>query len=267
MKRKILKLWKETKEKLLSILKNKENKFYIIIIGSMILLLIILLLGSTFISSYKIIRIIKMIILALYGGLTFMIIRRRSINMKRKKIKNSTKSKKRIRKKRNIFYLIGAFILIIGILTLVGISLFLGYIVISAPPFDPNSLYKKEASIIYDKDNEIITKIGREIRDKISYDDIPQIFIDAIIATEDARYFQHNGFDAPRFIKASLGQLAGKNAGGASTITMQVVRNNITSRKQTIVRKLTDIYISIFKLEKKYTKEEILEFYVNAPFR
>ena len=86
---------------------------------------------------------------------------------------------------------------------------------------------------------------------------------------------QHNGFDLPRFLKASAGQVVNKitghgNAGGGSTLTMQVSKNNYTSVESSgfegIVRKFTDIYISIFKLEKNYSKEEIIEFYVNIPF-
>lgn len=74
----------------------------------------------------------------------------------------------------------------------------------------------------------------------------------------------------PRFVKAGVGQVFGKNAGGASTITMQIVKNNYTSTVATgfegIVRKFTDIYMSIFKVERKYTKKEILEFYVNDSY-
>ncbi|MFA5409909.1 MAG: transglycosylase domain-containing protein [Bacilli bacterium] len=140
----------------------------------------------------------------------------------------------------------------------------MAYVVISAPTFDKEKLYYKEASILYDSDGEEITRIGNELRDKVTYDEIPQVFIDAIIATEDSRYFEHNGFDLPRFIKAAAGQLLGKSgAGGASTISMQVIKNNFTSTNQSITRKFTDIYMAVFKLEKTYTKEQILEFYVN----
>ena len=111
-----------------------------------------------------------------------------------------------------------------------------------------------------DKDGNQIAKIGLEKRKKVDYDDLPQVLIDAIIATEDSRYYQHNGFDLPRFAKASVGQVVNKlthhgNAGGGSTISMQVVKNNFTDTEQTITRKFTDIYISIFKLEKNYSKE------------
>ena len=283
MKKTIAGLFKETKKKFRNIikyLKNKNNALNIII-GGFIILILVLLLLSTIITPGLLAKTMKVLIVALYGGLVFIVIWRKDIMPKRrkgrkindkgtKKINRSkvvTKAKSKPKKKlKKVISIIGIIILATGILGLIAVSLFLGYVVTSAPSFDPANLYRKEASIIYDQKGKILTKIGREIRDKISYDDIPEIFIDAIIATEDARYFQHNGFDAPRFIKASLGQLSGQYAGGASTITMQVVKNNFTSTEQSIMRKFTDIYLAIFKLEKKYTKEEILEFYVNAPY-
>lgn len=185
--------------------------------------------------------------------------------MKKKPRKQKTEKKKKS-KFNKIFNIILNIILVGIIACIVGASAFAIYIVRNAPNFDPDNLYQKEASIIYDSDGEMIAKLGLEIRDVITYDDMPQVLIDAIIATEDSRYYQHNGFDFPRFLKASLGQLMGKNAGGASTISMQVVRNNFTESTVSLKRKFTDIYLSIFKLEKNYSKEEILEFYVNAPF-
>ena len=71
-------------------------------------------------------------------------------------------------------------------------------------------------------------------------------------------------------MKASMYQLVGKNGGGASTLTMQIAKNNYTSTEskgfEGITRKFTDIYLSIFKIERKYTKKEILEFYVNDSY-
>jgi penicillin-binding protein 1A len=157
-----------------------------------------------------------------------------------------------------VIFLIGCILVI-----LLGIT-FMAYIVIKSPKFDTKKLLYKEASVLYDKNGKEITRMGSEMRDKVTYDEIPEVFVDAIIATEDSRYFVHNGFDLPRFLKASVGQVLGSSsAGGASTITMQVSKNNFTSTDKSVTRKFTDIYMSIFKLEKEYTKEEILEFYVN----
>ncbi len=185
--------------------------------------------------------------------------------MKRRNKKGKVEGKKRSKFNKVINTILN--IILIGIIVcIVGAAAFAIYIVKNAPDFDPDNLYQKEASIIYDSDGELIAKLGLEIRDVITYDDLPQVLIDAIIATEDSRYYQHNGFDFPRFLKAALGQILGQNAGGASTISMQVVRNNFTESTVSLKRKFTDIYLAIFKLEKNYSKEEILEFYVNAPF-
>ena len=132
-------------------------------------------------------------------------------------------------------------------------------------------MFEKEASRVYDINGNLFATLGTEQRQKVTYDQLPQVLIDAIIATEDSRFFQHNGFDAPRFIKATLGQLAGNSgAGGASTLSMQVVKNSFTSTEASgiagIIRKFEDIYLAVFKLEKSYTKEQIIEYYVNNHF-
>lgn len=161
--------------------------------------------------------------------------------------------------------------MLIGIVGMILIMVFCGYIVMSAPAFNADLLYSSEASIFYDKNGEEFARVGAEQRELVYYDDLPEVLIDAIVATEDSRYFQHNGFDVVRFAKAAFGQVVGQSgAGGASTLTMQVVKNTFTSTNavgfEGIVRKFTDIYMSIFLVEKNYTKEEIIEFYVNDPY-
>ncbi len=154
------------------------------------------------------------------------------------------------------------------IIGLLAMGAFFVYIVIAAPKFDPNELYASEASILYASDGSIAAKLGAEKREKITYDELPEVFVDALVATEDSRFFQHNGFDLPRFVKATFGQILGSSgAGGASTLTMQVSKNAFTSSEDQgikgIIRKFTDIYLSIFQIERNYTKQEIIEFYVN----
>ena len=182
------------------------------------------------------------------------------------------KKKKKVKKILKLLLNIFLLLLLIG---LIGGIVFAVYIVVKAPNFDPKNLYSTESSIVYDKNGKQITKLGVEKRKNVNYDDLPQVLVDAIIGTEDSRFMQHNGFDLPRFLKASAGQVVNKitghgNAGGGSTLTMQVSKNNYTSVESSgfegIVRKFTDIYISIFKLEKNYSKEEIMEFYVNIPY-
>ena len=175
-------------------------------------------------------------------------------------------SKKRKRAK-NAFMII----LLIGIIGILLFIIFFILVIISSPDFDIEKLERNETTIIYDNKNETIATLGSEKREKLEYDELPNVLVDAIVATEDSRFFQHNGFDAPRFFKAALGQLAGaSDAGGGSTLTMQVAKNNFTSRDaegiKGIIRKFTDIYLSIFKIERAFTKQEIIEYYVNEPF-
>ena len=156
------------------------------------------------------------------------------------------------------------------ILGVVAVCLFCSYIVNNAPEFNPDELKTQEPTIIYDKNGDEIARIGLEQRRSIEYEEIPEVLINAIIATEDSQFFQHHGVDIKRFFKASVQQLMGVDAGGASTITMQLSKNTYTSEVATgiegIVRKFTDVYIAVFKIEPEYTKEEILKFYVNSYF-
>lgn len=144
------------------------------------------------------------------------------------------------------------------------------YIIHESPEFDPDNLQRNNGTLVYDRNNNLITVLGNEKRQKVTYDELPEVLIDAIIATEDSKFFQHNGVDIPRFLKATFAFLTGDDAGGASTITMQLSKNSYTSVESTgikgIIRKLTDVYMSVFHIEREYTKEELLEFYVNSPY-
>jgi len=189
-----------------------------------------------------------------------------SENKKNLNKENGKPNKKKRKLKKG---LILSIIAILGIILLTMVLAFSLFIIISSPNFDKNKLYKKEATVIYDKDGNELTRVGQENRVLITYEQLPQVLIDALIATEDSRFFQHNGFDAARFVKASIGQILGNsNAGGASTLTMQVIKNTYTSTNASgikgLVRKFTDIYMAVFKLEGSYTKEEIIEFYLNS---
>lgn len=161
------------------------------------------------------------------------------------------------------------FIVTFAILCFVAGIGFCYYIVKSAPEFNKDNMFEKESTRIFDVDGNIYATLGSEKREKVSYDDLPQVLIDAIIATEDSRFFQHNGFDAPRFLKASISQVLGRGGGGASTLTMQLSKLEYTDFEDQgikgIIRKFTDIYMAVFKLEKAFTKEEIIEYYVNIP--
>lgn len=180
--------------------------------------------------------------------------------------KSSKKKKKKAKKIFSILLILFMVLVYIGILGIVGGAV---YISKTAPKFNPENLYQKESTILYDKDGNEVEKLGIQKRESISYDDLPQILIDAIVSTEDSNYFNHNGVDWSRFLVASIKQVLGnRSAGGASTITMQISKNAFTSKEdeglEGIIRKFTDVYVSTNEIEPNYTKEEILEFYVNS---
>ena len=164
-------------------------------------------------------------------------------------------------------------LLILAIFMILAFTAFCAYIVLTTDDFVPDKLSQSESTIMYDNKGNEFTTLGvmtddiLQKREKISYDEFPQVLVDALIATEDSRFFQHNGVDLARFLKASALQLLGRDAGGASTLTMQVSKNNFTDTTshgiKGIIRKFRDIYVSVFQIEKNYTKQEIIEFYLN----
>ncbi len=201
-------------------------------------------------------------------------IKKRNTNNKikevvKKKTSNIKKKNNNISKVKKRRFILNT-LLICTILVIVLIICFFSYIVVKAPKFNPNNLKFTQMTEVYDRDNNLVLKLGNENRTEITYDKLPEVLIDAIVATEDSRFFEHNGFDLSRFTVATAKKLLGKNGGGASTLTMQIVKNNYTSTEskgfEGIIRKFTDIYMSIFKVEKKYTKKEIMEFYVNDSY-
>jgi len=196
----------------------------------------------------------------------------KKVNVKEKKKVNSKvkikAGKEKEKEKRKLWKKILTIILMLGIILVLMIAAFMAYIAISAGTFDPDALANSDQTVVYDKDNNVIATLGLERRESVTYDELPQVLVDAIIATEDSRFFQHNGVDFARFIKASFGQILGhSDAGGASTLTMQISKNNLTNTNNSgikgIIRKFQDVYIAVFQIEKKYTKQEIIEYYVN----
>lgn len=192
-------------------------------------------------------------------GMTFLFV----VVMAFTQVLDNTARNSKIRKIIKTIVIIGIVFCIVGVVVMVA---FFIYIAVKAPEFDLEKFERNETTLIYDNKNELKATLGEEKREKVTYDEIPEVLINAIIATEDSRFFQHNGFDAPRFIKAAIGQILGHDSGGASTLTMQVSKNNLTNSDVSITRKFTDIYLSIFKIEKNLSKQQIIEYYVNNPY-
>ncbi|SES79953.1 penicillin-binding protein 1A [Oceanobacillus limi] len=155
------------------------------------------------------------------------------------------------------------FFLVIGI----GVAGLFTYYIATAPKIDASKLDVPSSSIVYDKNGEVIGDLaGEEKRTKIKYDDLPQVLIDAVTATEDARFFEHSGIDLRRIGGAVVGNLRnGFGSEGASTITQQVVEQSFLSPEKKIKLKVQEQWMSL-QLEREYSKEEILEMYLNRIF-
>jgi len=244
----------------------KTNSYYIAVA---IISILILLLGWQTIGVVRAILIVGSLLFIMFIIEFFTKKKKRKSRVTTESVSNTTTTKKK-KKKRKIWKIILLILLILAIAAVIAAVGFCFYIASSAPAFDPNAMDRKEASLVYDSEGNTLASLGKESRQKISYDEISETLINAIIATEDSRFFQHNGFDLPRFLVASSKQLLGQGGGGASTITMQISKNSYTSTTASgwegIKRKFTDIYMAIFKIEKNYTKQQILEFYINDSY-
>ncbi len=116
---------------------------------------------------------------------------------------------------------------------------------------------------VYSQDHQLIAEYGSKKRDPLRYDQIPTTMINAILASEDDRFFEHPGVDYQGILRAVVKLITtGEKAQGGSTITMQVARNFFLSREKTYLRKINEIFLS-FKIESELSKEHILELYLN----
>ncbi|MFJ8256310.1 PBP1A family penicillin-binding protein [Peribacillus asahii] len=151
----------------------------------------------------------------------------------------------------------------IGIVVLLAGLGTLAYFISDAPDLDESLLKDPVSSKIRDVNGELLAEVGKEKRDYVNYEDIPDLVENAFLATEDSRFYKHNGVDFLRFTSAVMANItSGFGSQGGSTITQQVVKRSYLTPDKTIKRKVQEMWLSI-QLERKYTKEEILEMYVN----
>lgn len=119
---------------------------------------------------------------------------------------------------------------------------------------------------IYSSDGKLISQFGEKRRIPVQYDDVPEQLINAVLDTEDARFFEHKGIDPIGIIRAAFILVTtGKKSQGASTITQQVARGFFLTRDKTYIRKTKEIFLAL-KIEKALNKEEILTLYLNRSF-
>ncbi|ABM40973.1 penicillin-binding protein, 1A family [Acidovorax sp. JS42] len=115
---------------------------------------------------------------------------------------------------------------------------------------------------VYSAEGALLGEFGEERRNLTPIQDIPPVMTNAVLAIEDARFFQHGGVDYKGVLRAALANLGRVKSQGASTITMQVARNVYLSSEKTFTRKIYEILLT-FKLEHLLTKNQILEIYMN----
>ena len=119
---------------------------------------------------------------------------------------------------------------------------------------------------VYTREGDLIAEFGEKRRTPLRLDEVPERLIQAFLAGEDDRFFEHPGVDWQGLTRAVLYLIrTGEKGPGGSTITMQVARNFFLSREKTYIRKLNEILLAL-KIEREFTKEEILELYVNKIF-
>ena len=186
--------------------------------------------------------------------------------VKTKKVLTTFQKKKRRRKILN-----GLLIscIVLGILCCsAGVTMIYSMIKGSSVVLNVEDFKSPESTLIYDRHGELIGTVGVENRINVTYDKLPQVVVDAFVSIEDSRFFEHNGFDIPRFTKAFLENIKSMSfAQGGSTLTMQMVKNTyfVTAEslaEKSIPRKVQEIYFSL-KIEKLINKKKIFELYIN----
>ena len=121
-----------------------------------------------------------------------------------------------------------------------------------------------QTSFIYDCNGDLITEYkGTENRVMVSIASMPKLLQYAFVAVEDSRFYSHNGIDLKRIVGAFVSNLTSSSTQGGSTITQQLIKNTVLSSEQSYKRKIQEAYLAI-QLETVYTKDEILECYLNT---
>ncbi|MCP3871273.1 MAG: penicillin-binding protein 1A [Gammaproteobacteria bacterium] len=130
----------------------------------------------------------------------------------------------------------------------------------------PEELREVELQVplrVYTRDLKLIAEFGEKRREPLTYTQVPELMVQSFLAAEDGRFFEHPGVDYQGILRAVYQLIVtGEKRQGGSTITMQVARNFFLSREKTYIRKLNEILLAL-KIEREFTKEEILELYLN----
>ena len=150
--------------------------------------------------------------------------------------------------------------------SLIAIAIAIIYFLLAPKLPDTAALKQTQLQVplrIFSSENLLIAEFGEKRRIPAEYNEIPLPLIQAVLASEDDRFFEHPGVDYHGLLRAAYTLVTtGAKAQGGSTITMQVARNFFLSREKTYLRKLNEIILAL-QIERKLSKEEILTLYLN----
>ena len=198
--------------------------------------------------------------------------RAKNIQVKRSDSSRYSKGKRSAASDQNLGWRIAKYAFI-GLLTFFVICVIAGgglfaYYVSSVPKLTENKLQSTNSSRIYDGNGSLIADLGSEKRESASTDEIPIILVNAITSIEDKRFFTHRGIDVYRIMGAAINNLRHNSTQGGSTLDQQLIKLayfSTNTSDQTLKRKSQEIWLSL-QMERQYTKQEILTFYVNKVY-
>lgn len=150
----------------------------------------------------------------------------------------------------------------------VAIACYVAYCASSAPELTEEALTATVSSKIYDKDGNLIANLGSEKRSNAETGEIPTDLVNAIVAIEDQRFFEHRGIDVIRIAGSLVNNLSGGNLQGGSTLDQQFIKLtyfSTSAKDQTLKRKIQEAWLAL-QLERRNTKQEILTYYVNKVY-
>jgi penicillin-binding protein 1A len=120
-----------------------------------------------------------------------------------------------------------------------------------------------ERNTVFDVDGKIYSRLAGANRLKVPFNEVSPLFVDALLAREDTRFFEHSGVDWRGVLRALYRDIVTRSAKeGASSITQQLARNSLPLGGRTLSRKLLEAMVA-FRIEREYSKQQILEFYMN----
>ena len=154
-----------------------------------------------------------------------------------------------------------------AVLGLLGAGVFVAVTLTDLPRTDSlRDVRLQEPLRVLSADGLLMAEFGVQRRSPVSFPEIPPMLVKAFLATEDARFFEHEGVDLFGLVRAAISYArTGRRTQGGSTITMQVARNFFLTREKTFQRKFAELLLSLH-IERTLTKEEILELYLNKIF-